>query len=103
MPFDDCPSWLEKGARHAAAGNQVLALCPSQTGSAYWRRIVWRWCSAVAFVGRPHFGKPDGSCSEHPIDCAVVAFGVELETMMRVWSPIGTVVAPVRMDLSAKT
>lgn len=110
-PFDDCASWLERAARH---GREVLALVPAQPGSAYWRRIVWTRASVVVFIGRPKFGHVldeddqergrkagDIISTQHPTDCAVVAFGVERAKMLRLWSRAGVVVAPVQGEVAA--
>ncbi|MCY0992815.1 hypothetical protein OV203_37085 [Nannocystis sp. ILAH1] len=109
-PFDDCVSWLERAAGH---GREVLALVPAQPGSAYWRRIVWACASAVVFVGRPKFGHVleaddpgrgrrtgDIISTQHPTDCAVVAFGIDRSKMLRVWSGSSVVVAPVQGEVA---
>lgn len=42
-------------ARALRDGCRVMSLCPAAPGSEYWRRFVWPWATAIAWLGRWSF------------------------------------------------
>jgi hypothetical protein len=42
-------------AERFLAGWEIVNVCPAAVGSAYWRRDVWPFASAIAFLGRLAF------------------------------------------------
>jgi len=100
-PYSPAPAaWLERAARHADAGGEVLALVPAAVSTDYWRAHVWPHASVCCLAPRPKFGVP-GSTRDtiHLRDCAVLYYGEHHEAFERVWAKRGQIVRASGRDL----
>lgn len=99
--------WAAKAAEHASKGGEVLFLINVQTGSQYWRDVIWPNVAAICFATpRVHFFKEgEETATQNLCDSVICYFGNDVEGFARVWSkrgPIVTVHTP-QVDKAANT
>ena len=89
--------WAAKAAEHVQGGGEVLFLINVQTGSQYWRDVIWPHVDALCFAApRVHFFRAEGGSEEtatlNLCDSVICYFGSDVQTFARVWSKRGTIV-----------
>jgi hypothetical protein len=88
--------WLNRCAdAYRAHGSEVLALVPVATNTAHWKESVWGVATAVCFLydTRLKFlvrGQDGGKGA--PMSCAMVYWGKDYQSFLRVFLPYGAVV-----------
>jgi hypothetical protein len=93
-PYSPAPAaWLERAARHASGGGEVLALVPAAVSSDYWARHVWPTASVCCLNPRPKFGVPGGKRDTvHLRCCCVLYYGEHHDRFAEVWAKRGQIV-----------
>lgn len=93
-PYAPAPAaWLERAARHALAGGEVLALIPAAVGTDYWREHVWPTASVCCLTPRPRFSSPSSARDTvHLRDCCVLYYGHDHARFAEVWARRGVIV-----------